>query len=151
MNPSLHTFRWVRVTTSSIPWRVNSSLSRARRVETRVSGRWKMDPQRGEGAIQGRRVGDDRAPPGGTHNANELEGGGRHSNLEVRTGPEIHGAALDLARGATSTSVRWLVPEGYGNGLAWYEKGAHLALTARVSWNSYDQMWPDGPTVRATE
>ena len=27
----------------------------------------------------------------------------------------------------------------------------HLALVARASWNSYDQRWPVGPTVRATE
>ena len=27
----------------------------------------------------------------------------------------------------------------------------HLALLARVSWNSYDQRCPVGPTVRATE
>ena len=30
-------------------------------------------------------------------------------------------------------------------------KEAHLALFARVSWNSYDQRWPRGPMVRATE
>lgn len=48
----------------------------------------------------------------------------------------------------------WRVNSSLMQGLELCQTGemrTHLALFARVSWNSYDQRWPDSPIVLAME
>ncbi len=60
------------------------------------------------------------------------------------------GSREDLAACATLVAARCSLTGIEYKANRWWGR-AHLALAARVSWNSYDQRWPRGPTVRATE